>query len=60
MLNAINNLSVLEFVVFVFAAMLSIIQLAGLAIHALRGSGTTLVYGWVAAILWIVLFAMTR
>lgn len=60
MLDAINQLSGFQFVVFVLAVLTGVTQLFLLLALALHGRGITLVWGWISAALWILLFFITR
>lgn len=60
MIDAINGLTVFQFILLVLATLLSVVQLFALAAHVVRGCGATLWYGWIAIVLWTVLFIVTR
>jgi hypothetical protein len=56
----INTLSDLLFVVFVLTVLLTVVQLSTLATHILRGSGASLIPGILAAVGAVVLFVSTH
>jgi hypothetical protein len=54
----LSNLTDLQFILFVIAAFLAVVQLFTLAGHAFRGAGASLIPGIVAAILFILVFVV--
>jgi predicted exporter len=59
-LNAINNLTILQFVLLVLATFTGLVQLALLAALALRGASISTIWGVLSVVFWITFFVVTR
>lgn len=57
-MNTINQFSDVQFVLFVIAVFLGIVQLTSLAAHVTRGAGASLIPGILAVVLFIVVFVV--
>lgn len=60
MIDAINGLTVFQFILFVLATLATVIQLALLVALATHVHRIKVYWGMTAVVLWIVLFAVTR
>lgn len=60
MLDAINDLTVFQFALLVLAVALTVIQLTTLSAHVIRGRAASFAPGFIAAVLWVVFFSVTR